>query len=93
MRIRIPLDAGATLLHPRVDQGQKFPMEDSEVQIAINFTVTLHNKNIIIILEISLVLEKRDPTPLSYPVHLLLVHADKTVERLNQERLTLRNTA
>jgi len=47
MRIRIPLNAGAKLLHPRADQGQELPMEDSEVQIAINFTVTLHNKNII----------------------------------------------
>jgi len=77
MRIRSPLNAGATLLHPRDYQGQIFPMEDSEVQIAINFTVTLHNKNIITILEILLVLEKRDPTPLSYPVHMLLVHTDK----------------
>lgn len=77
MRIRIPLNAGATLLHPRADQGQKLPMEHSEVQIAINFTVTLHTKNIIMIMEILLVLEKRDPTPLSYPVHMLLVQADK----------------
>jgi hypothetical protein len=67
MRIRIFLNAGGTLLSPRADQGQKFPMEDSEVQIAINFTVTLHNNNIITILEILLVLEKRDPPPLSYP--------------------------
>jgi hypothetical protein len=64
MKIRIPLTAGATLLYPRADRGQKFPMEDSEVQIAINFIVTLHNNNIIMILEILLVLEKRDSTPL-----------------------------
>ena len=80
MRIRIPLNAGATLLHPRADQGQKFPMEDSEVKIAINFTATLHKKNIIMISDILLVLEKGDPTLLSYPVHPLLAQADK---RLN----------
>jgi hypothetical protein len=86
MRIRIPLNAGAKLLHPRADQGQELPMEDSEVQIAINFTVTLHNKNIITNLEILLVLEKRDPTPLSYPVHLLFVQAGKRLNDWTRRR-------